>query len=293
MTSAKTLKFALLASMISFSPAAVAQSGAFAVFSETSEQSGSAVDYAPYQELFNVLAIRDDERTLVAYEAIRESAAGFLTSYTRYLASVDVTSLSRDDQLAYWLNTRNFLVVKALSEERSLRNFDDKRGTPSAPGSLWSAKRISVNGVMLSIDDIERQILLGGWDNPYIIYGLYQGLEGGPALPSTPFNGQTVDAELSRIAAEFTKDRDIFRARRGSVRLGEFYEWYAPSVFDGDSAALLRHIREASRTGEVFQDTAEISYRNMSSTVERFRPRQSSASSGFGSSGGGSFGRGS
>ena len=267
-------KAALITILLAAGPATFAQSGEFAVFATASEQSAASVDYGPYAEFFDLLSVQERGRTLVAYEAVRENALPFMTSYIDFISQFDVTMLSRDDQLAFWLNTRNFLVVKALSEERSFRNFDDKRGTPSAPGPLWTAPLITVNGVNLSIDNIEKDILLAGWDSPYVLYGLYQGLEGGPALPAMPFQGDTVHARLAEIASEYTDDNDIFRVRRGNVRLGEFYEWYAPIVFGGDHASLATHVAEAAGSRDTIAPDARVGFRGMSSNVERFRPRQ-------------------
>ena len=268
------IKIALITILLAASPAIFAQSGEFTVFATANEQGSVSVDYMPYSDFFNALSVQERGRTLVAYEAVRENALSFMTSYSDFIAQVDVTRLSRDDQLAFWLNTRNFLVVKALSEESSFRNFDDKRGTPSAPGPLWTEPRITINGVNLSIHNIEKDILLAGWDSPYVLYGLYQGLEGGPALPAKPFQGDTVQATLAEIASEYADDNDIFRVRRGNVRLGEFYEWYAPIVFDGDNARLAIHVAEAAGSRDTIAADARVRFRDMSSAVEHFRPRQ-------------------
>ncbi|MEO0817512.1 MAG: DUF547 domain-containing protein [Pseudomonadota bacterium] len=288
------LSAALAAVALVSTPAALAQSGDFAVFAEANGQGSTSVDYGPYREFFSALSVQERGRTLVAYDAVRESAGSFLAAYANGLSRVDVTALKRDDQLAFWLNARNMLVVKALSEERSLRGFDNKRGTPMAPGPLWTEPRITINGVDLSIQDIETEIILAGWDSPYVLYGLYQGLEGGPPLRAEPFLGETVHATLTGIAQDYTDDRDIVRVRRNTVRLGEFYEWYAPVAFDGDSSALLAHVSEASGKSDVATPGLELDFKSMSTSVEQFRVRQrSSGGFGSGSSSGGGFGRGS
>ena len=283
---------ALMAAMLVATPAAIAQSEEFSVFATANEDGSAPVDYAPYRQFFNRLATEDDGRTLVAYDAVREHAGGFLNEYVGILSRVDVTRLNRDDQLAFWLNTRNILLVKAIADERSLRGFDNERGTPLSPGPLWTEPRITINGVSLSIQDIEHEIVLAGWESPYVIYGFYQALEGGPALSQTPFTGETVHAALAEIAARFTADNTVFRVRRNGVRLGEFYEWYAPVVFNGDTAALLAHVQEASGTDAVFTAETEVRFRAMSSRIEAFRTRQERSDRDLGRRGG-SIGRGS
>ncbi|MEL7454163.1 MAG: hypothetical protein AAGJ50_12415, partial [Pseudomonadota bacterium] len=152
-----SLKYTLLASSFALAlgaPTAIADSATtapleqFAVHAETSTYN---VRYDPIADFMGAFTDVERGRVKISYAAVEQQGQRFLTQYTRYLRNVPVSSLSRDDQLAYWLNTRNMLVVKAMAESNSRRRLERARGTADAPGEMWTEKLITIQGVELSI----------------------------------------------------------------------------------------------------------------------------------------------
>ena len=183
------------------------------------DASTTVVDTAAYSEIITALSVTERGRTLIAYDVANARALPFFQQYVNYLSGVPVETLSRDEQLAYWLNTRNILLVQGLAEQRRHSGFKKKRGTPSEPGQFWTEDRITVSGVALSLQDIEQNILFAGWDDPNIIFGLYQGVEGGPALPRQAFTGANVHTQLAEAGRRFTTLPSNFRVRGDKVRI--------------------------------------------------------------------------
>jgi len=257
-----------------------------ALFASYNDESTRSVDTSPYQEFLSVMSVAENGRTLIAYDVAHAQALPFLSEYAAYLAGIPVEQLNRDEQLAYWLNTRNFLLIQGLAEDGRVRGFKKKRGTPDAPGAFWTEKRITVSGTPLSLQDIEQNILFAGWDDPNIVFGLYQGMRGGPALPRKPFTGQNVHAELAEAGRRFTSHSRNFRVRGDTVRVSSYFDWYLPLAYKGDEAALRSHL--ASFATQEQQNTvladSQIDRRNLSTDFERYRTRQTN--SGFSSTGG-------
>ena len=84
-----------------------------------------------------------------------------------------------------------------------------------------SRKLLNVAGVPLSLDDIQHIILQQNYDNnPLIMYGLYQGIIGGPNIRKSAYTGANVQRNLANNAAEFVnsnrgtyaKSEKVFRA---------------------------------------------------------------------------------
>ena len=70
--------------------------------------------------------------------------------------------------------------------------------------SILSKKSLKVAGVPLSLNDIQFTILKQNYDNnPLVIYGLYQGIIGGPNIRKTAYTGKYVYADLIDNAMEF------------------------------------------------------------------------------------------
>lgn len=267
---------ALAISALGVAAPAMAQVDTPAAFSSYDADSQLVVDTIPYEEIISALSVPENGRTLIAYDAAHEGALPFFAQYVDYLSGIPVERLNRDEQLAYWLNTRNILLVQGLAEQSRVRGFKKKRGTPGAPGAFWTETRITVAGTALSLQDIEQNILFAGWDDPNIIYGLYQGMKGGPALPRKPFTGANVEVELAEAGRIFNTEPRNLRVRGNSVRLSTYFDWYLPLAFDSDEQALRVHLAEFAKPEQQLVVSAEgkLDRRNLSTEFEQYRTRQ-------------------
>ncbi|MEM7458042.1 MAG: DUF547 domain-containing protein [Pseudomonadota bacterium] len=277
---------ALAVSIAGLTAPLAASAQAEPLFATYDAESAATLDTKPYTEMIRALTANERGRTLVAYDVAHAQALPFFSDYASYLAEVPVEQLNRDEQLAYWLNTRNFLLIQAIAEERRVRGFKKKRGTPSEPGSFWTEKRITVSGTALSLHDIEQDILFANWDSPNIIFGLYQGVRGGPSLPQRPFTGADVHDKLADAAARFSADTRNLRVRGDKVRISSYFDWYLPLAYDGDESKLRAHLATLvqAKDQSVVQTDAKLDLRNFSTEFEQYRARQANA--GSGSSGG-------
>ncbi len=273
---------AIAFSGVAASPLNAATAQATSPFSQYVETSSATVDYDPYNEIISALSVTERGRTLVAYDVARAQALPFFEQYVDYLAGIPVETLNRDEQLAYWLNTRNVLLIQALAEERRVSGFKRKRGTPQSPGAFWTEERITVSGTPLSLQDIEQDILFTEWSDPNIIFGLYQGIEGGPVLPREPFSGANVTSQLAEAGRIFVSSSRNLRVRRDSVRLTTYFDWYAGLAFDDDQARLREHLSTlvSADLKTVVRTEGNVSKRNLSTAFEQYRTRQAGAGSG-------------
>lgn len=251
------------------------------------DASTTVVDSEAYSELVTALSVTERGRTLIAYDVANARALPYFEQYVDYLSGIDVETLSRDEQLAYWLNTRNILLVQSLAEQRRHSGFKKKRGTPNQPGQFWTEDRITVSGVSLSLQDIEQNILFAGWDDPNIIFGLYQGVEGGPALPRQAFTGTTVHHQLAEAGRRFTTLPSNFRVRGNKVRISTYFDWYLDMAFDGDESALRQHLAAFAQPDQQVTVSSEgtLSRKKLSTSFEQYRTRQANSGSGASSSG--------
>lgn len=216
-----------------------------AQFAMAAETSSFVVDYSPIMTFSRAFGREEGGRMKIAYAAVEQEGDRFMMQYTDYLADVPVTELTRNDQLAFWLNTRNMLVMDAMADSRARRRMKRARGTFAEPGPMWTEKRITIDGVDLSIHDIEKDIILANFaDNPNVIFGLYQGANGGPAFPADGFSAAGLDAELAEIASDYVNSRRGLKVRRAKAQMPAIYGWYGAAVFGGDQAAMRAHVAD-------------------------------------------------
>lgn len=238
---ARFLTAALLA-LCAAGPAA-AQTEGLEKFAVRAEATAEPIDYAAIDKYLDVFGVPSGKRLKFKYDASKEEGTAFLRRYVEALAKISPTKLSGDDQLAYWLNLRNLLVIAHVSESGGRANLKKDRGAGDAPGQAWTAKVVTVDDVPLSIEDIDRRIIIANWNDPRVLYGLYQGAAGGPPAVKTAFRGETVWTELDAAAKRYLTSDAGFELTKKGAEVSAIYVWYADPFF-AEEAALRAHLEQ-------------------------------------------------
>jgi len=182
----------------------------------------------------------DDAVNAIPYEILPQSYQDMLEGYIGALSKIDISDFNRNEQLAYWLNLRNAMVLKGIVEEYPLRSLKKEARDG---GGFWAEETVMVRGRKLSISDIER-IVLEGWESPLVVYGFFNGTLEGPEIQKTAFSGADVMAQLERIARQYVDLNRGISVRGSSVRLGGFFKKYAGKF--GNETSLLKHLQDMS-----------------------------------------------
>ncbi len=233
-------------------------------FAARAEQSATNPDYAPLDKYLDVFGVASGKRLRFNFAASKDEGSAFLREYTKALSGVAPAGLSGDDQLAYWLNLRNALVLAHLSETGGRANMKKDRGEGHAPGTGWTAKIVTVDGVALSIDDIERGIILANWKDPRVLYGLYQGAAGGPSAERKAFRGATIWQDLAAAGRRYLATAPGFELTKNSAEVSAIFDWYGAEMFGGDEQALRTHLATLITHGARInlEKTPAVSYKD-------------------------------
>ena len=267
-------------------------------------------DYSQMTKFMKRDSVNSRGRPSIAYNDLRKDSPEFFGSYGDYLVNIDTSGFSQDDQLAYWLNLQNFLVVKAITEDTKKTNLKSLRGSGDKPGKLWTKERVDIGGNAYSIADIENKII-AEFDNPNVIYGLYQGVKGAPCLSETPYEGASVTARLDELGKQYVNSRGIVTPEKGVASVTPIYDWYKADLFEDNEKTLLAHLKTNAAThlrGRL-NTVREIKYTKLNYDIDNFVPQanakkkkrkkssggsrpapSSSGSGGGGGGGGGSYG---
>jgi len=191
-----------------------------------------------YYETFN-----NNEEAQQALKAIQ-------TSLEQLPLEVSLEYFSRDEQLAYWLNLYNVTVLNEVIAVYPKRNL---KKLLVGKKSILSKKALTVAGVPLSLDDIQFNILKNNYDNdPLIIYGLYQGIIGGPNIRRSAYTGSDVRRALKHNANEFiNSNRGTYSKNEKVFRVSSLYDRNRVLFpdFDSDlSTHLLTYLEGYERT---------------------------------------------
>ncbi len=139
-------------------------------------------------------------------------------------SNLPLRELSKEEQLAYWLNLYNVTLVREIAEvypKKKLRKFlvsSEKRM------GILDKKILNVAGIALSLNDIQHKILIPEYKNPLVMYGLFQGVIGGPNLRNEAYRGKKIYQQLQENAKEFINSNRGTRSwRSGEMRVSYFY----------------------------------------------------------------------
>lgn len=209
---------------------------------EAAVSTETRIDYAATDLFHSKFSIVEKGRPRIAYDAVRKNAERFLDSYIQHLSNQNVENRSTDAQLAYWLNVQNIVAIDAISFDTKKSNLKKLRGSADEPGKLWNEPRFTYGGETLSLADIENRIVNNSED-PNVLYGVYQGVRGGPRLSRTAYQPETVRATLAKAAKTYINSSGIVSAKNGVVNVAPVLTWHADALFDGDDAQLISHLR--------------------------------------------------
>ena len=160
-----------------------------------------------------------------AFETAEDKA--ILSNIRKNLEELPTTAplkhFHKSEQLAYWLNLYNITLLDEIVKIYPKRDLEDQL---EGKNSLLNKKLLKVSGVTLSLNDIHHKILMPKYDNdPLIIYGLYQGVIGGPNIRREAYKGETVFSALKENAYEFVNsNRGTYADRGGVFRVSSLYE---------------------------------------------------------------------
>ena len=179
-----------------------------------------------------------------------------LTEYRQDLeqigTQIDIASLPRNEQLAYWLNLHNVAVIEQIAVNYPVRSPSRmKLGADKTP--LDTTRFINVDGVAMSPRDIRTKIVFPNWSDPNVIYGFFRGEIGGPSIQRRAYTGDNVTELLTNSAVEFVNSLRGIEAFGSNLLVSKIYEEAAPFYFPDMGADFRQHILVHAR-----EDVAEL-----------------------------------
>ena len=157
------------------------------------------VDHSAFDRLLRAHVVNG----LVNYDAFKADPA--FAGYLKLLAATNPATLSRNEQLALWINAYNAYTIQLINthdERQSIRNVNKSLGFLKFKGP-WSEALAVVGGRTYTLDDIEQRTIRPTFKEPRIHFALVCAAIGCPPLRSESYTGARVDAQLQDQAIMF------------------------------------------------------------------------------------------
>ncbi len=178
-----------------------------------------------------------------AYSRVSADDMRRLDTYVERLAGTAISTFSRPEQFAYWINFYNALTVQVVATHYpvgSIRDIDLSDG--AFKDGPWERKLVEVEGEKLSLNDIEHRILRPIWRDPRIHYAVNCASIGCPNLRRDAYRGDTVNRVLETAARDFVNNPRGVAVEGGELVVSSLYIWFRDD-FGGSDSAVIEHLR--------------------------------------------------
>jgi len=175
--------------------------------------------------------------------------------YLDLLDRVDPNQMSREDQLAFWINAYNAFAVKGILD-----------GLTPSPYVGWfryfKSREYRVGGRRLTLSGLEHEILRAGFHEPRIHFAIVCASRSCPALRSSVYRGAHLNEQLDEAARAFINDpsRNRVDRTRKVAQLSKIFDWFEED-FSGAVGSVLAYVARYVDDPEVAKELAQPGYR--------------------------------
>lgn len=217
-------------------------------FSRATTGSPATVDHAIWDRLLKAYIVPDATGlNRVDYKRFKAAGHKDLKTYVAALQKVDPSKLDKPEQFAFWANLYNSRTIDVVLDKypvKSIKEVSLGGGLKAlVGGGPWQATIAKINGVAMSLDDIENKVLRAVFKDPRVHYSVNCASVGCPNLPTEAFTGARLEAMLEAGARAFVNSPRGIKVEGGKVvHASSIYTWFEAD-FGGSAAKVLDHVR--------------------------------------------------
>ena len=176
---------------------------------------------ADHSQFDNILKRFVSGNGVVDYSGLKNAEAD-LDRYLDYLRSNPVASLSRDESLAFWINTYNAFTLKLIVSNYPVTSIIDLEG-----GKPWDKKWINIGDRTYSLNHIENKIIRPKFNDARIHFAVNCAAKSCPPLANTAFTASNLESLLDRRTRTFINDPKFTQVSAKGISVSKIFEWYA------------------------------------------------------------------
>ena len=197
-------------------------------WSEAADRQSVAVNYAAYDQfLQRYRIVGENGIARVRYSAVSPSDRAALSTFIDQLQATETQALTRDQQLAFWINLYNAHTIAVILDHYPVASIRDISDSPLRLGP-WNRPDLQVREQALSLNDIEHGIVRPVFNEPRIHYALNCAALGCPNLKAEAWRAQTLDADFEAAeVAYLAHPRGVSVDANGRVTASKIFVWFS------------------------------------------------------------------
>ncbi len=202
--------------------------------------SAAGFDHSIFDQVLKTFV---NNKGLVDYNGIAGDQS--FKKYMESLKTAQTDTMSRDGQLAFWINAYNAVTIDKVIKWKPKKSVRET----FVPG-VWSGTKFfttrehTVAGKRYSPDDIEHEILRKQFKDPRIHFAIICASSSCPPLPRFAYTGDNVQAKLEEETRKYINSErgtQIVSAKN-TLYLSKLFDWFAGD-FESKSGSVLDFIK--------------------------------------------------
>jgi len=178
------------------------------------------------------------------YGALKAKDFATVQGIRQQLGRVKPQTLSKKQQLAYWINVYNVNTVATIIERYPVESIRDISTDPIVRLNVFKKERIPAEGTIMSLDTVENAKIREGFHDPRIHFAINCAAKSCPPIRPEAFTGANIDAQLDDQVRRFV-NAHVRVGRSGDktiVHTTKIMDWFSKDFDEwaGGKLAFLR-----------------------------------------------------
>ena len=164
------------------------------------------------------------------------------------------TFASQQEELTYWINAYNALVIKGILDGGSPSTFFGRN-------DFFKGDQYELAGMTINLNDLERKVIIPIGE-PRIHFAINCASSSCPKLRPTVFTELGLENELEHAAIEFINDntRNQFDSQKKIARISKIFDWFEED-FVKHSGSVQKYLAQYVDDAEIAEQLRNEEYK--------------------------------
>jgi hypothetical protein len=164
------------------------------------------------------------------YKGLKEKDKAALDRLRQQMAAVDTNFLSREDQLAYWINLYNISTVGVVVDNYPVESIRDLSTDPIVRLNVFKKDHVRTKNGPMSLNDVENDRIREGFKDPRIHFAINCAAKSCPPIRPEPYVGAKLRQQLDDQTRKFLNGPNGVRLEKKGPTLvlhtTKIMEWF-------------------------------------------------------------------
>lgn len=157
----------------------------------------------------------------VNYQGFQSDISSLNTYLQTISAQQTISSWSKDEQLAFWMNAYNAFTIKLILNHLPVKSIMDIDG-----GKAWDRSWIKIGNKTYTLNEIEHDVIRPQFKDARIHFAVNCAARSCPTLHNEAFNAANVQNKLAFLTKAFINNKSFNQISNTEMKVSKIFDWY-------------------------------------------------------------------